>query len=199
MREWPTALVELGLLHASRNGEEAKQLHGEWQTRLMALRASFDAQPFGDRAKIKQQAEELTKWVDAQVKQIQARIGKDEKDGGYGNRPSAALLSRMISLPAKGPMLDFDSARQLAWACQVLYLEAGPQPASDGQKQSAKDIDAMPAWKGLDTYLGLTLPPGNKTSLEPSFAPALDRIGQYEPSEYLQRLNAVFKQLQLPP
>lgn len=194
MREWPSALVELGLLHAARSSEEVARLLGEWQTGLTALQASFDSQPFGDRAKIKQRADEMTKWIDTQVKRIQERIGKDEKDGGYDTKASAALLMALINSPAKGPLLDFDSARQRTWAWQTLYLEVNSRPESNSQKA----METTPAWKALDAYLGLTLPPG-KTSLEISFAPALDRVGQYDPREFLQRLNAVLKQLQSPP
>jgi len=198
LREWSTALVELGLFHAAANADEAKLLLADWRTRLAALRAVFDTQPFGQQDAVKHKTEELTTWIDGQVKRIKERIALDESKGGYSINASALLLSHLLDSRDKRALPDFDSARQLAWAYQVLYLEAASKHDPEARKKLAKGLETLPAWKGLDDYLRLTLPPG-QTKLEASFALGLDRIGQYEPRDYFQHLDAVLKQLKSPP
>jgi hypothetical protein len=204
MREWPTALVELGLSYAASDAEEAKQLGAELQTRLAALQVIFDSHPFGQPEAVKHKAEDLMRWIEVQVKRIQHRIALDESEGGYGLDATALLLGRWLELEKRSqpdakvdagprrPVPDFDSARQLTWAYQVLYLETASKHEPKLREKLAKAMSAHTAWKGLDDYLRLTLPPG-QTMLEPSYALALDRIGQYEPRVYFQQLDAVLK------
>jgi Cytochrome c554 and c-prime len=209
MREWSTALVELGLFHAAGNADQATSLVADLQTRLDALQGAFDAQPFGQPEAVKQKAEDLTKWIDAQVKRIQDRIALNENKGGFSRNASGLLLAHWLDLEkrsrpdvklngvVKRPVPDFDSARQLAWAYQLLYLETASKHDPKARENLAKGMVADPAWKRLDDYLHLTLPPG-QTKLETSFGPGLERIGQYEPGEFFQQLDAVLKKFKSP-
>jgi hypothetical protein len=209
LRQWPAALVDVGLLHAAGDAPGAEKAQKEFAARLQGLQDSFNAQPFGDPADVKQRAGGLADWVELQAKQIQKRIAKDDKAGGYGPNTSARLLAMLIDLlqharpGGKGQMTakrfvpDFDSARQLAWAFQVLYLETVSKHDPKAREDAARAMQDDPVWKALDDYVRLTLPRG-QTKLEPSLPLSLERIGQYDPRQYFERMDAVLKKFRLP-
>jgi hypothetical protein len=204
LREWPTALVRPGLVHAAATDQEAAKLVGEFHEQYAALQAVFDAQPFGKPEAIRQHAEKLGKWLDAQVQRIQDRSVREEAKGSYGPGATVKDLTDLYgllerSLPqakgtAKGQrsVPDFDSARQLAWAYHVLYLEAASRHDAAERKKIAEAMESQPAWEGLSDYLRLTLPKG-QTKLEGSFSLSLERVGQYEPAVYFKHLEAALK------
>ena len=109
---------------------------------------------------------------DDQVAQIGDRIQQDEKKGGYVADTSAKLLAQLlewqqrshpdakVNAALKRVTPDYDSARQLAWAYQVLYLETVSKHDPAVRDQLAKAMGESDAWKGLDGYLGLNLPHG---------------------------------------
>jgi hypothetical protein len=209
MREWSTALVELGLFHAARDKEELKQLLAGFQGRLATLQSVIDAQPFGRQDSVKQKAEYLIQWIDAQVKLIQDRIQLDDKPGGYSQAAASELLAYLLDLDRrshpdvklasalKRMAPDYDSARQFAWAYQVLYLETASKFDPEARKNLTQKMHQSDAWKELDKYMRLSLPQG-KLALEPSVQPALERISQYEPRLYFQHFDAVLKQFKMP-
>jgi hypothetical protein len=196
LREWPTALVELGLWHAAGTDAEAAKLLTKFQDQLAALQAVFDAQPFGQRDKVIPQVKALREWIDLQVKEIQKRI----QDGGYSAEASAKLLGHLLDMQrpnfegkGKQPVPDFDSARQLAWAYQVLYLEKVSKHDPKARQKQAIAMNAQAAWKGLNDYLLLTLPEGQK-KLEGYLATNLNHCGNYEPREFFKYLGAALKE-----
>jgi hypothetical protein len=196
LREWPTALVELGLWHAAGTDTEAAKLLAKFQDQLAALQAVFDAQPFGQGDKVIPQVKALREWMDLQVKEIQKRI----QDSGYRAEASAKLLGHLLDMQrphfqgqGKQPVPDFDSARQLAWAYQVLYLETVSKHDPKARQKQATAMTAQAAWKGLNDYLLLTLPQGQK-KLEGSLATNLNHSSNYEPREFFKYLGAALKE-----
>jgi hypothetical protein len=183
LRQWSTALVELGLRHAAADSAAAATLLAEFHKQLSALQAAVDAKPFGEPGTVKTQARALRDWLGMQVQQIQTRINHDDKIGGYDMKASAKLLDNLIAMRRpSGREPDFDSARQLAWAYQVLFRET----------HSQHDLHAQPAWRDLDSYLRLTLPK-DRMQMEESVGLSLERLGQYEPREFYKLFDAVLK------
>jgi hypothetical protein len=194
LREWPTALVDVGLAHAG-------AAPGDYQKLLKDLQMAFDAQPFGKADEVKARAKDLADWIGKQVKLLQTQIRKAD---AFDNKASVKLLAVLEELQqrshprskkdaaSKLPPPDFDSARQLAWAWQVLYLETASGHKPEMRRLLAWAMRCTKEWSDLTGYLGLTLPPG-QTFLEPSLPEALRRIGQYDPDEFFARLVAVQK------
>jgi hypothetical protein len=193
LREWSTALVELGLQHAAEDGAAAAKLLAEFQDHRTALQTALDAKPFGEPDSVKIQSRFLRAWLDKQVQQIQARINHGDKKRGYDLKASGRLLDHLIDMqrrPHRAP--DFDSARQLAWAYQVLFLETRSLHDPDLREHVKKSLNAQSVWQELDNYLQLTLPQG-AADVEGSLRLSLKRLGQYEPQEYSKRFDAVLK------
>jgi len=195
LKEGTTALVELGLFHAAANADEAQKLIADFQARYAALQEAVDSQPFGQPAAVKQESDKLIGWIDTQVKRIQDRIALGEKKGGYSADASGNLLGHLLKSRSK--FLDYDSARQQTWALQTLYLDTASRHDMATRKKLADTMKTQTAWKDLDDYLRLTLPPG-QTKIETSLPLSMERAGQYEPRQYFQNLDAVLKQLKTP-
>jgi hypothetical protein len=204
LREWPTALVELGLLHAAANAEQAKALCDDFQNLLTALQTAVDSQPFGQSAAVKQKADDLISFINSSLKRIQDRMTLDESKGGYSPDASGQLLAQWLNrraevtppLKANHPLPDFDSARQITWAYQVLSLEAASKHDPKTRQSLASAMAADPAWKTLDEYLGLTLPPG-QIKLEASIKTGLDRIGNYDPRGFFKQWEAALQRFKV--
>jgi hypothetical protein len=193
LRQWSTALVEVGLHHAAIDTETAAKLVTEFQDHLAALQSAVDARPFGDPGRVKKQAQVLGQWLDRQVRVIQDRIAKGDKSGGYGLKASAKLLDLVVRLQGPSQRVpDFDAARQLAWAYQVLYLDTESKHDVKRREQLHEAMQVQPSWRQLDDYLRLTLPKDAK-QFDTSLSLSLERIGQYDPDEYAKRWGAVLK------
>ncbi len=79
-------------------------------------------------------------------------------------------------------MIDYDSARQIAWAFQSIQEEVFPE----GSKNH------VAVWKVLDGDLRLTLPPG-KYLVENHLSEALDRIRAFDPESFAKSFRALAK------
>jgi hypothetical protein len=183
LRQWSTTLVELGLQHVAADSAGAANLLAEFRKQLTALQTAVDAKPFGEPGTVKTQSRALRDWLGKQVQQIQIRINHDDKIGGYDLKASAKLLDYLIAMRRpSGREPDFDSARQLAWAYQVLFRETGSQ----------RDLHAQPSWRELDKYLRLTLPQ-DRAQMEDSIGLNLERLGRYEPRQFYKLFDEVLK------
>jgi hypothetical protein len=203
MYEWPSALVGLGLVEAAGNRENGKQLITQFHSRLMALQGAVDAQPFGRQDLVQKHAGELIQWVDDQIASIRKRIALGENAGGYTADISNLLrdyLQDLCKASQPGAKLDgitkqrvpdYDTARQLAWAYQVLYVEAKSKHDPGKRKEIREAIEKDEAWKNLDNYLDLTLSAKGTKRLQENLGQRLERIGRYEPKEYFQKLDAI--------
>ena len=86
---------------------------------LAGLRGAFSKTPFGDPAELAPSAaNSLTAWSDSQLKQVQQT---------RFDRGDAAKLLGVLLKDNADVLLDFDSARQVAWAARVLLDELRPR------------------------------------------------------------------------
>jgi len=170
MRPWPTALVKLAIRHATDENAEAKEMEGAFTEKWRRLQTAFEDRPFGDPKKIAPAADDLTTWANALAEKLD-------------NKPcdQAAARKLLAQLPSmfQGGTPDYDSARQIAWAFQVMYqeLEAKPDPR-------VEEVIAM-----LKKELKLDLPSGRKRNISDELAAGLERLNSYNPSEFNKALE----------
>src|SRR5262249_25532642 len=141
MSAWQTVLVPLAVRQAGKDP-------AEFQAEVKKLYDAFDAQPFGDAKKVSQAAKNLAQWSDKLI----APAEKAKVD-----RPAALRLLREVCELGTKQLLDYDSARQVAWGFESIYHEVKPLGAADAQ------ITAKLA--AMEKDFKLTLPASIKVEL----------------------------------
>jgi hypothetical protein len=172
MRPWPTALIKLAIHHAAVDDAEAKKLLDEFAARLKALRDTCDAQPYGDAAKVAPAAKALDEWANT----LADRLNKKPCD-------SATARRIVLQLPAlyKADLLDYDSARQVAWAFKIMYDELEEKPET---RNKIADVLAL-----MEKQLKLKLPSGSTTNLLDDLAVGMKVRNEYDPEEFRRSLS----------
>ena len=107
LRAWPIALTTLAVKHA---GVDAKQFESLWQPVAKLL----NEQPFGRRERWNDATDPLTKQLDELASSLERKPL---------SRDTGLSLLREIAAVAESDLWDYDSARQLVWAAQVLRRE----------------------------------------------------------------------------
>jgi len=177
MRDWASALVPLAIVHAGRGeAEREKKLTGELQAKMKELTADFDAQPFGDPKRVAKTARAASQWADGLLKDLRSTPI---------DRAGAKSLLLSLSKEAKLRTLDFDSARQFAWAFRAIQNEAEPKWSTN------KDVVA--ALKELDDQLKLELPKGQVEIGKDFLKESLDRLNNYEPDRFRKTFELLRK------
>jgi hypothetical protein len=170
MRSWPTALVRLGVLVAG--GSEAELNNG-----LKELSQAFAAQPFGDCRKIKAATSRLATWAN--------QVADALKDAKL-DRAKALQLLRQLCTAADREVPDYDSARQIAWAFEIIYWEWKPVGGIDPKFQEAI--------QPLKEELNLDLPTGHDKEIIKELPKSLEKLNDYNPDTFkanFQRLSAL--------
>lgn len=177
MREWAGALVPLAIVHASQ-GENARKtrLTSEFLAKMKELTNAFDAQPFGEPKKVAQIAREAAQWADGVLKEI-ATIPVDRK--------GAMNLLAGLGNEARARTLDFDSARQFAWAFRAVQDELDPKWTANAEMAKAL--------KELNDQLKLDLPKGQVEIANDYLREALDRLNNYEPERFRLAFDVLTK------
>jgi hypothetical protein len=171
-RSWPLALGVgkpslLGRIALSGAGERTKLPDA-----LKSLDDALAARPFGD-----------PKQVLAAASAVEAEVGAaiDSLRAAHFDDKTALDLARAICRIGAEQVLDFESARQLAWAFKVI--------TDDDPKLMAMDVEAKSAWTTLCDGLTLDIPkrsnPGDK-SIEEGAAAArfLEKSAHYRPKAF---------------
>ncbi|QDU63041.1 hypothetical protein Pan216_39150 [Planctomycetes bacterium Pan216] len=179
IRQWPTALTKLAIVHLGRTPDEADE---EIAKGLKPLREALDQQPFGRPERIAAAADTVLAWADQLLKEINAK----KLDDAAAER----LLSEICLLGGK-EILDFDSARQLAWAYRVTSEEM----AQRSRMEPTSAESSILAQLNKELYLGLA--PGRErkqTAIEAKewatdYATRLQARMDYDP-ERVQKLFA---------
>lgn len=170
MRPWATSLAEaaLGFLGEEKPAEKLTK-------QMQPLYDAFSVRPFGDCPRIALEAKSVADWTQSVLAKLATAT--------YNQDAALRMLHILCSVAAdKGEIRDYDSARQIAWAFQVIYSEVDPKPPQD---QQIKETLAR-----LDASLRLTLPAG-KHELVKDLPVNLDRLNDYEPSSF----RAAFERL----
>jgi hypothetical protein len=116
MHAWPTALAKVSLEYCARGDEKKTKTSVEvLHAKLKKLRDALDSKPFGEPTHVSSTARELADWLDAQVKSAPAL---KDLDASLHRK----MLSRLVE-HQQGKLMDFESARQIAGAFRITYLE----------------------------------------------------------------------------
>ena len=173
---WPAELAELVL---DRPGAGTP---GKLRDYLQEIDKPLNAQPFGRPLEVARAARRAVTWLDQRIPELTATK--------YDRARALQLLHRLGSLRPDEP-LDFDSARQRAWAFQIVYQEltlaSGPKPAN------AAAIQKIMAALGQDLHL--KLPSGKAQSIIGQLPIALKKREDFGPVEFRQRFGELVKLL----
>jgi hypothetical protein len=162
---WPGILIPLALRHAVGADQQAfADLSKEYADQLQVLHEAFAVRPFGEAGKVASAAGKLAEWAG----RIQNLAAKNTWERHSANR----LLDQLADLSQEG-LLDYDSARQIAWAFKTIQHEVFP---AEAKKHLA-------VWKALDQDLRLTVPVG-RYLVENNLPEAFDRINNFDPEAF---------------
>ena len=171
MRPWPTALARICLLEIPEHEEMRKKL----EEGLQQLYGAFGERPLGNCPKIAAIAEGLAKSLADTGKKL-----AEEATPRYEAR-APGLVRRLLAIkdiPDK-EIPDYDSARQIAWAIEIILQEWDVKKAKDAQVQQVL------ATLKKDLKLGLP----KERSIEGELGDSLKRINDYNPDEFRQALK----------
>ena len=140
LHAWPLALAQLCI---STTGSAEQRLSGL----LKPLTVALDQQAFGSRAAVARAAAEVAGQLDKTIGQVASKP--------LTSADARALLSRICQQAAAAPV-DYESARQLAWAWRMIYTELSERPKNDEQISAVVE--------GLAAQLALDLVGGRNTS-----------------------------------
>jgi hypothetical protein len=199
VRPWPLALVELAVRHTAKDDASSRAETSKLQMARRALDQATSAQPFGDPAQVSAAASGLKSWAESLV----SRTVAADFD------PTAALrLLKTLCAMAAERAPDYDSARQIAWAFQVIYSEWRPHATGAGEIRSI--LESLQS----DLHLALNSTRAERkaiiaktdfskqalpTSLEQfgnkELAQSLERIADYDPKRFQDAMQKLAQQL----
>jgi hypothetical protein len=138
VRPWPMALFEISLRNAFK--DDAPKRMGDLKGALDKLYAACNARPFGTPEAVGQAAQALQQWC-RQSADVRSAFDKLDR------KALPPLLGQLSRLP-EAYYPDFDTARQLASAFQVLYVESSGKGEMDAKarKVLAGLMDELDLW-----------------------------------------------------
>jgi len=176
---WPHALVPLGIQVLTVDAATAAQEQLHYESLVKAFRDVMSAQPFGDRDRSIRAATDLASWAD--------RLLKDRPQSSVDEKRAWRMLDEICKVAGTNS-LDYDSARQLAWAFRAIYYDVLPD-----DRAAARDPAIERALDQLDKALLLKLPSAKEqVPIEGSLQKRLRSAAEYEPSA----ARSLFGQLQ---
>jgi hypothetical protein len=173
---WPDVLVQLAITVADPSGTKGRL--SEYRHALEAFQSATTLRAFGDRPQSVAAAKALAEWADA-VSQDLSTLFKDPKQVAVDGPMASRLLHQLARMALDGPV-DFDSARQIAWAFTIIYAETR---AIDPQAQKDPALDAL-----VGTLLErshLPLPPSRpRTLIVDSLPKRLSAVFNFDPAAF---------------
>jgi cytochrome c553 len=177
MREWPSALMPIVLHHLSKGATEREsKLARDLGDKMKELTAVFDAQPFGEAKKVAAVARRAAQWADGLLIELK---------GIHIDRPGANALLAGLAKQSKARTLDFDSARQFAWAYRAIQNDIDPKWAAN------KDLAG--ALRDLEDQLKLDFPKGQVEIAKDYLKESLERLNNYEPDRFRKAFEILSK------
>jgi hypothetical protein len=177
LHRWPAALVDVALVRAAGgDAGELTKLREQFETRQAALRAIFNKSPFGVGRgdEVAAASGELVQWLDSLVGRVSA--------ARYDRPASAAVLIDLCRSAQQSKYLDYDSARQVAWALRTLWQELQPPP---GDSAAVSQTLAE-----MSTALRLDLPWGQARQIldRKEQEAAFTAVSNYNPDQFQQQV-----------
>jgi hypothetical protein len=180
MKQWPTELVRLALRHLA--ADEKAAAEQAMRDKLVAtLQQAYVARPYGDPARMAKAAAALAKWAD----DLAERVNRSKVDRDAAVRMLKLAPGLYSGAEGRGPLLDYDSARQVAWACQAISAEL--------LRKREDDPEVRKPFKALDEYLKLRFPRAPRL-VEDDLQENLEQLYRYDPF----RFRTLLGELKLP-
>ena len=133
---WPAALVQLGITVAypdeKKDASKREEMDRQLDTEVEAFFNAMKARPFGDLKQAARAAAALADWSKSVAKALQ-KVTEDPKKTAVDGQMAVRLLHQLCEM-AQSNTLDYDSARQIAWAFRAIYKEShqiNPQEIPD--------------------------------------------------------------------
>lgn len=171
LREWTTVLARVAL------GDTA--VVGKFEGNWTRVQETLRKRPFGQKEDLGSQARSTASWLMIQAKTLEGT----RLDRAAGRR----MLLKIARIGAEQP-LDFDSARQLVWACRVIDGELGDQGLGPARKLLDALVETTVVTRlrkkmpdQVPDPLGKTARPGKATIVEIDLASLLPPVGNYQP------------------
>lgn len=185
LRAWPTVLAKLALKRLGGPAEELDQ-------KMAAVNKLLSDQPFGRRDGWAAAVKPVTEWLDQQAQLLERKpIAQAE----------GLQLLRDIVAVADSELWDYDSARQLVWATQVLRRELSTKSTPEDVKALVAAMDAelgsvekLFALNLLDGQKAQQLVPGSTKTREVTevdLTKSLKPIGAYDAFEFREKFHAI--------
>jgi hypothetical protein len=152
IRPWPLQVLQTSLLFTAQTPADANRMFTELHAKLDKIYAATNGRPFGIPEELRQSTQDFATWSLLVTK---GTLANAKFDAGSPLK----LLRRLGSLSPR-EFLDFDEARQIAWALQAVYEEwsspASPKLSSDREirallSQVQQELDLWPS-TGPDAY-----------------------------------------------
>ncbi|HKI17416.1 MAG TPA: multiheme c-type cytochrome [Isosphaeraceae bacterium] len=167
---WTHTLVPLGIVGLTDNTASAAIERERYESIVQSLHAMLNVRIFGDSGPLIKDAERLASWADELLKR------RSEKSRQPIDRDRALALFDEACKIDERTVLDYDSARQRAWAIRAIYkdlLAVNPKADSGGAISSAMDQ--------LEAILLTKLPSaGEQSQIEQSIKTRLEFAAQYD-------------------
>jgi Cytochrome c554 and c-prime len=177
LRPWPMALLSICFPDTATPNND--MLSVDFTRKMRDLQDALDKTPFGDPKTVAGTTDALVQWSKNQEQAAQAVR--------YDHTMAQAMLKSLI-LRSDKDLLDFDSARQLAWALHTLLPAANSAVA---QQERVKEHLGL-----LSTQLQLELPKGQKHIADDFLPQVLKSMSTYDPREFQKTARALAVELQ---
>jgi hypothetical protein len=182
---WPAALVDAALARvANGSQQELATLREQFAARQDKLRAIYNKSPFavGRGAEVAAACGELVDWLDQLFPRLAA--------ARFDRAAAEAVLADLCQGVQQHDYLDYDSARQTAWALRSVFNELEPPP---GNQAAAGEVLAE-----MTRDLRLDLPWGQaKQILDPAEQQAAFLAAtNYQPQQFQQQAARLLQALQ---
>jgi hypothetical protein len=170
---WPSALLGAAIGHADGYDEQrvADSLK-QYEALVEPLHAALEKKPFGQADEVATAAAKLANWA----AELADKAGKAPM-----NQSAALRFARSICKLAEDDAVDYDSARQIAWAIQGVVSDLTPKLPQDGAVRNQL--------ASLDHQLLLALPRGRQPAIIDGLGTALKVRSNYDSDKFRSALR----------
>ncbi len=182
LRDWPLALLHVSMDHAAQGGKKSGDpalAQQKFEKEFQKLVEALNERPFGEPKRVAQAARTLEQSCDGLIKQLEQDI--------Y-DRAGAERLLRAVSSYAHKEVVDFDSARQLAWAFTTLKMELEVRDGNSAKKQRYNEF-VQTRFTALNKLLSLALPEGQQQIAGKFMGETMKLVREYEPKTFRGNLR----------
>jgi hypothetical protein len=199
---WPASLAVLSIVAA--NPMLARKREDEFRLKMRAFHAAVAAQPFRNEAAVINAVTSFNDWAAPIIKELEILT---EPPARFRQQPAAhrqiidrttalEMLRRLCAL-ATEQTPDYESARQMAWACRTIYEELTPK--DDAIPDELVQLDKLLV---LTLHADATRPESYPTKQNADaivegqhFVARLKAVADYDPSSVKKLFEVLAKHL----